>query len=167
MTKPSIEPAWLVEARKHIGERESKGPRHNSLILGWWRAIKRGGIKDDETPWCAAFVGGCLEAVGLRSSRFESARSYLEWGVRLEDPEVGAIVVFGRPGGGHLGHVGFVTGRDPAGNLLVLGGNQGDAVNVAAFPRSRVLGYRWPEPVPLPMPAPLPLSRAALSTSEA
>lgn len=167
MTAQTREPAWLLEARKHIGEREIKGPRHNSLILGWWRAIKRGGIKDDETPWCAAFVGGCLEAVGLRSSRFESARSYLDWGVRLEGPELGAVVVLGRPGGGHLGHVGFVVGRDVAGNLLVLGGNQGDAVSVAAFARSRVLGYRWPQAVPLPVAAPLPLASAALSASEA
>jgi uncharacterized protein (TIGR02594 family) len=164
MNSQPHEPPWLIEARRHIGEREIKGPRHNPLILGWWRAIKRGGIKDDETPWCAAFVGGCLEAVGLISSRFESARSYLEWGVKLDSPEVGAVVVFGRQGGGH---VGFVVGRDPAGNLLVLGGNQGDAVNVAAFARSRVLGYRWPAPVPLPVAAPLPLARAAMSKSEA
>lgn len=157
-------PAWVIEARRHLGQREVKGHRHNSLILGWWRAIKRGGIKDDETPWCAAFIGGCLEAVGLISSRFESARSYLDWGVKLDAPEFGCIVVLGRQGGGH---VGFCVGRDPAGNLLLLGGNQGDAVTIAAFSRTRVLGYRWPAAVPLPMAAPLPLLQAAMSTSEA
>jgi hypothetical protein len=27
---------------------------------------------------------------------------------------------------------------------MVLGGNQGDKVSIAAFPLNRVLGYRWP-----------------------
>jgi uncharacterized protein (TIGR02594 family) len=148
------EPAWLIEARRHIGVREIKGPTHEPKILTWWKAIKRGGIKDDETPWCAAFVGAMLENVGLISSRFESARSYLDWGVKLDQADLGCIVVFSRDGGGH---VGFVVGRDPAHRLMVLGGNQGDEVNIRTFDRSRVTGYRWPKAVPLPMAAPLPL----------
>lgn len=148
------EPAWLVEARRHIGVREIPGVTHNPLIVGWWKAIKRGGIKTDEVPWCAAFVGAMLEDAGLVSTRFESARSYLDWGTPLDAPELGCVVVFAREGGGH---VGFVVGRDPLGFLMVLGGNQRDAVSIAAFDRRRVLGYRWPRPVPLPEAAPLPL----------
>lgn len=140
------DPAWLAEARRHIGTREIKGPRHESKIVGWWKAIRRGGIKDDETPWCAAFVGGCLEAVGLISSRFESARSYLAWGIGLNTPVPGCIVVLERAGGGH---VGFVVGRDARGWLAVLGGNQGDAVTIATFDPARVLAYRWPAAVPV------------------
>ncbi len=155
----AAEPVWVGEARRHIGEREIKGPAHNAKILGWWAAIKRRGIRDDETPWCAAFVGGCLEAVGLVSTRFESAASYLTWGVKLDSPEVGCVVVFSRAGGGH---VGFVVGRDPSGLLMVLGGNQGDEVNVRAFGRERVTGYRWPAPVPLPEARPLPLLAAGV-----
>lgn len=42
-----------------------------------------------------------------------------------------------------LGHVGFLV--EARGNkVLILGGNQGDEVSVAAFPRSRLLGCRWP-----------------------
>ena len=159
------EPAWLTEARRHIGTREAKGPKHEPKILQWWRAIRRGGIKDDETPWCSAFVGDCLEAVGLASSRFESARSYLTWGIGLNHPELGCIVVFDRVGGGH---VGFVVGRDEKWRLLVLGGNQGDEVNIRAFEMHRVAGYRWPAPIPLPIAAALPVFPAGeLSTSEA
>lgn len=157
------EPAWVTEARKYIGQREIKGVTHNSLIVGWWKAIKRGGIKDDETPWCAAFVGAMLEAVGIISSRYESAASYLKWGQELAHPEVGSIVVFQRQGGGH---VGFVVGRDKVGNLLVLGGNQSDAVTIAAFPRDRVVGYRWPTAVPLPQASGLPMASAPVSTRE-
>lgn len=154
---------WIIEADKFIGLREIKGSQHSPEILQMWKDIKRGGIKDDETPWCAAFVGSMLERAGVRSSRFESARSYLEWGQLLALPVVGCVVVFTRHGGGH---VGFAVGRDKAGNLLILGGNQSDAVNIKAFPVSRVSGYRWPSGLAVP-PAPLPtLSGAELSGRE-
>ena len=159
------DPTWITEARASIGVREIKGPKHEPKILAWWKAIKRGGIKDDETPWCAAFVGGCLEAVGITSSRFESARSYETWGSPLSAPVYGCVVVFSRDGGGH---VGFVVGQDKAGNLMVLGGNQGDAVNVKAFQRSRVTAYRWPLGVPADVGASLPLlASTELSRNEA
>lgn len=157
------EPAWLVEGRKYIGEKEIKGPQHNPLILQFWKDIKRGGIKDDETPWCAAYVGGVLERSGIVSSRFESASSYLKWGTKLEEPVLGCVVVFTREGGGH---VGFVVGKAANGDLMVLGGNQSDAVNIRAFSRSRVTGYRWPTGVP-DAQQPLPVLNGSRSESEA
>lgn len=141
------EPAWVTEGRKLIGLSEVKGSQHSPEILQMWKDIKRGGIKDDETPWCAAFVGACLERSGVQSSRYESAKSYLQWGRSLVRPCVGCIVVFTREGGGH---VGFAVGRDKLGNLLVLGGNQSDAVNIKSFKTDRVSGYCWPPGVPNP-----------------
>lgn len=156
--------AWIKEARKYIGLREIKGANHSPEILQFWKDIKRGGIKDDETPWCAAFVGAMLERAGIQSSRSDGSKSFLNWGVKLNEPTVGCIVVFTRDGGGH---VGFVVGRDAAGNLLVLGGNQSDAVNVKAFGRDRVVGYRWPASVPVPVRLLPVLASADFSTSEA
>lgn len=138
---------WVEEALRHIGTREIPGAQHDPKILQWWKAIKRGGIKSDEVPWCAAFVGGCLEAVGIVSSRYESAKSYLSWGRDLVRPVYGCVVVFERAGGGH---VGFVVGEDSTGRLMVLGGNQRDSVCIAPFDRQRVAGYRWPPAVTLP-----------------
>jgi len=158
------EPRWVTLARTLIGTTEIKGKQHNPEILQMWRDIKRGGIKDDETPWCAAFVGAVLERCGIRSSRFESAASYSTWGVPLNQPVPGCVVVFIRKGGGH---VGFVVGRDVANNLLVLGGNQSDQVNVRAFPRDRVVAYRWPDGEPIPQQYELTLASAAQSRSEA
>lgn len=154
---------WLVLARTLIGTTEVKGKQHNPEILQMWRDIKRSGIKDDETPWCAAFVGAVLERCGIKSSRFESAASYSTWGVPINSPVVGCVVVFLRQGGGH---VGFVVGRDAADNLLVLGGNQSDQVNVRAFPRNRVVAYRWPDGEPAPMSRELPLASADQSRNE-
>lgn len=155
---------WMTEAKKNIGVKEIKGPKHEPKILGWWKAILRSGIKDDETPWCAAFVGGCLEAVGIKSSRFESAKSYETWGRKLDNPVYGCVVTFSRDGGGH---VGFVTGVDARGNLLVLGGNQGDAVNIKAFPKTRATSYRWPVDQQLVLQLPVVVAQAEISTNEA
>lgn len=154
-------PAWLIEAEKHIGKKEYPGAANNPWIVLLWKAIKRGGIKSDAVPWCAAFVGGCLEAVGIVSSRYESARSYLKWGVPIEYPITGCIVVFARSGGGH---VGFVAGTDENNRLMVLGGNQGDKVSVAPFDRTRVVGYRWPRDVALHL-EPMPVIASTQSSS--
>lgn len=79
---------------------------------------------------------------------------------------MGLLLFFERVGGGH---VGFVVGKDKLGNILVLGGNQGDAVNIKAFPAYRVAGYRWPKEVALPVKFQLPVTTSAgvLSTNEA
>jgi uncharacterized protein (TIGR02594 family) len=96
-----------------------------------------------------------LENVGLMSARSGTAKNFLKWGVPLGHPVVGCIAVFDRLGGG--GHVGFVVGRDEYWRLMVLGGNQGDAVSIQPFVLSRVVGYRWPAPVALPPEGRLPL----------
>ena len=102
-----MKPAWIIEAEKYIGLKEIKGPEHNPEILQWWKDIKRGGIQQDSVPWCSAFVGAMLERSGIKSSRFEGALSYLEWGMDITAPAYGCVVVFSRSVGGH---VGFVVG---------------------------------------------------------
>ena len=77
-------PRWILQAENHIGVKEIKGATHNPVIVQFWKDIRRGGIKDDETPWCAAFVGSMLERCGIQSTRFESAESYLSWGEKLD-----------------------------------------------------------------------------------
>jgi len=138
---------WLKKAREYLGQKEIVGPKDNPVIVALWELGKAGNVNDDETPWCAAFVSAVLEQAGIRSARTGWARSYLQWGQKLRYPAVGCVVVFERGSGGH---VGFVVGKDQRGNLLVLGGNQSNAVTVAPFTLSRVLGYRWPKEHPLP-----------------
>ena len=133
---------YMMTAKSLIGLSEIKGYKHNPEIVQMWKDIKRGGIKDDETPWCSAYVGAVMERNGIRSTRFESAKSWLDWGITIDKPVYGCIVVFNRSGGGH---VGFCVGQDVNGNLQILGGNQSDQVNVKAFDNDRVVGYRFPE----------------------
>jgi uncharacterized protein (TIGR02594 family) len=157
---------WLDKAYSYIGEREIKGAKHNPLILRMWDAIKSSWFKDDETPWCAGFVGLCLEESGIKSTRSASALSYEKFGVKLDRPAVGCIVTFKRSGGGH---VGFVVGKDRYGNLMVLGGNQGDMVSIKPFSTGRVTSYRWPSVYPAEHRFDLPIinSDGRVSTNEA
>lgn len=132
---------WLDEARRHIGLREVPGVTTAPTIGRWLREL-RAWWADDETPWCGVAVAAWMRAAGIEPARnWFRARAWLEWGAPITEPAAGCVVVVGRAGGGH---VGLVIGEDERGRLMVLGGNQGDAVTVAPFERSRVLGYRWP-----------------------
>jgi uncharacterized protein (TIGR02594 family) len=161
------EPVWLRRARQEIGVREIPGPKHNARILGYWERAKLP-FRDDETPWCAGFVGAMLEDCGIISTRSGMARSYQRWGQPCRAVP-GAVVVFWRGSKtGPSGHVGFLTGRDQSGNLMVLGGNQGDAVNIKPFSSSRVLDYRWPAAFdPSGEPLEVIASDGRVSTNEA
>jgi uncharacterized protein (TIGR02594 family) len=108
-------------------------------------------VSNDEVAWCAAFLGACLERAGIGSTRSLLARSYLDWGAPAQEPRYGAIAVLNRGSDPTLGHVGFLVGETGA-DIILLGGNQGDAVSVQAFPRSRLLGLRWPSPSPATSP---------------
>lgn len=109
-------------------------------------------VSGGDVAWCAAFAGACLERAGVRSTRSLSARSYLDWGEAPSPPAPGAIVVLSRPPDPAQGHVGFFVG-ETAQSVLLLGGNQGNGVSIAAFAKSRVLGYRWPSPAATVAPA--------------
>lgn len=159
------EPPWIETARRFLGTREIPGPRHDSRIQAWLRDL-RAWWSDDETPWCGTFVAAVLQQHGIKlPQHWYRARGWLDWGVALATPALGCIAVFER--GPRFGHVGFAVGRDAADRLLILGGNQGNAVSVAAFPQHRLLGYRWPADRPTIVAA-LPLGEGAReSTSEA
>lgn len=132
---------WITEAKKHLGLSEIAGPKHNPTIVNW--LIKLGAWwRDDETPWCGVFVAAVFKECGIENPKaFYRAKAWADWGAPLTVPILGCVVVLGRDGGGH---VGFVVGKTPDGQLLILGGNQGNKVSVRAFDTSRVLAYRWP-----------------------
>jgi len=136
---------WLERAKSYIGTKEIPGPKHNALVLKWWSLI-RAPFTDDETPWCAGFVGGVLEELGIRSTRSASSLSYLTYGQPLTEPVPGAIAVKRRKGGGH---VTFVAGSDGKGGLWCVGGNQSDAVTMALYPASVFVAFRWPLSSPI------------------
>ncbi len=136
-----MDPCWITEARRHLGVREIPGAGDSPAIQRWLRTM-RAWWSDDATPWCGVFVAYCLRECRCEPPRaWYRARSYLDWGHTMPVPGVGAVAILERAGGGH---VGFVVGRTATNRIVLLGGNQSDAVTVASFARARVLGYRWP-----------------------
>lgn len=136
-----MDPHWLRNAKRHLGLTEIPGKEHAPKIVRWLRDLKAWWF-DDETPWCGTYVAAVMRESRLSFPKhWYRAKAWLGWGVKLDRPAFGCVVVFERAGGGH---VGFVVGRDIHGRLLVLGGNQGNKVSVAPFEMNRVLGYRWP-----------------------
>jgi len=137
--------AIAVAASSYLGLKEYPGAKHNELILEFAAIVGHSWVKDDETPWCASFVGAVLAQVGLPHTGKLNARSYLTWGdaVALEDAEVGDVVVFwrGSPSAA-TGHVGFYAGRANNGDIIVLGGNQGNKVSKTPYPEDRLLAVR-------------------------
>ena len=159
------DPAWLEVARKDIGLREIPGAPTEPRIAAW---LKRLGAwwSDDATPWCGVACAAWMQAAGVPlPQHWYRAKGWLDWGRPLFLPRFGCVVVYGREGGGH---VGIVVGRDAAGNIMTLGGNQGDAVCIRAFDPGRVLGYRQPPGTTVCFdPLPLLSSNGQLSRDEA
>lgn len=162
-------PPWYKIAETYIGLSEIKGPVNNSTIVRMFDRIKVG-VNDDETAWCAAFVGNCLEEAGIKSTRSAWALDYAKYGIEVV-PVVGAIAVMQRKNSAGKvigGHVTFVAGHDVQGRIMGLGGNQGDKVSVAPFDRSRILTYRMPQGALVPSSElPLYASSGKSSSNEA
>ena len=92
--------------------------------------------------WCADFINFILRRTGHTTTNSRAAKSFLDYGKRIDQPRVGAIVVLTR--GKNGGHVGIVRGTDGAGNIIVISGNHGNKVWESMYPKSRVLGYVIP-----------------------
>ncbi|WP_409999112.1 TIGR02594 family protein [Bradyrhizobium sp. SZCCHNPS1003] len=91
--------------------------------------------------WCARFMNMVLERTGHRGTGSDMARSFASYGQRVSGPQVGAIAVMSRRGGGH---VGVVSGVDAQGNPIVISGNNGNRVRETAVSRGRVYAYVMP-----------------------
>jgi uncharacterized protein (TIGR02594 family) len=110
--------ALVTEARKYIGTNPTG----------------RGSL------WCGAFMDMVLKRTG-HAGGGNLASAYARYGTRVSRPQVGAIAVIGRNGGGH---VGVVSGVDPNGNPIVVSGNHNHTVAESVYPAGRVSAYVLP-----------------------
>jgi uncharacterized protein (TIGR02594 family) len=146
-------PLWLEAGINLIGTKEGIGAKDNKVIINW--AKDEGGeIKaeytHDSIPWCALFANHILTKVGLKGTETLWALDFVgKWpSVKLTGPAVGAFAPMKRAGGGHIT---IVVGKDQHGNVMGLGGNQSDAVNIEPFATSRLnQGFWWPKDTSLP-----------------
>lgn len=138
------EPKLLTIARKYLGVKEAPGSADNPQIIKWFDAVNLP-VKKDSVAWCAVFVNGILAEANMAGTRSAAARSFLNWG-KPTTPKPGAVMVFKRGSQAWQGHVAFYV-SETATHYRVLGGNQGDKVSIASYPKSSLLGARWPDTV--------------------
>lgn len=135
------ESKWFEIAKQEIGVKEAIGGADNSRILEY-HATTTLGAKSDSVHWCSSFVNFCITKAGLQGTNDALARSWKSWGREIPDFVPGCIVVMSR-GTPPSGHVGFFAGRDGS-RIVLLGGNQSDAVGFASFDPATVLARRLP-----------------------
>lgn len=107
-------------------------------------------IAGDSNPWCASFVNYCLIKSNPKYSKSNkpgqavSFRDDTNHFIRIDTPIYGAIAVFQRAGGGH---VCFVVARSDTtnGNIIVLGGNQGDRITFVDRSLRNLIGFFVPK----------------------
>ncbi len=136
-------PKIWAEARRHYGELEIPGPKSNANILKWAKeAGVHGWYDNDDIPWCGLFVAICVLRAGYATPghKLLAALAWINWGkpVKKGDERFNDVLVFIRPGGGH---VGFYCGENRDA-FLVYGGNQSNAVGFAWIQKSRLVAAR-------------------------
>ena len=131
-------------AKAEVGTVEwAKGD--NPKVVAYFKDSGNPGVMDDETAWCAAFVGAMLRRAGVKSTGALNARSYLDWGTPVDRKNAlpGDVVIFKRGSSSWQGHVAFFV-KDRGALIDVLGGNQSNAVNVKGYQAAALLGIRRP-----------------------
>ncbi|MCC7542863.1 MAG: TIGR02594 family protein [Deltaproteobacteria bacterium] len=134
----------MAIARGERGVHETPGKASTKRINEYLATVSM--APNDEIPWCSAFVNWVMRKANLPGAGKARARSWLSYGAAIDPPKPGAIAVLwrGKPTAA-TGHVGFYIGEEDAEHVLLLGGNQANAVNVSSYPKNRVLAYRWPD----------------------
>jgi uncharacterized protein (TIGR02594 family) len=161
-----VAPPWLLKMRSMNGLSEKPGSADETKILAMADEIGHifpdmkaycDGYNHDAIPWCGLTVADCMAAYGIRppfgstdTDRFLWAKSWADdpnYTV-LKSPRLGCVVVLTRSGGGHVTLYESTSGS----NYMCRGGNQSDAINLAAFPRANVVALVWPKDEPIPAP---------------
>lgn len=146
---------WVIEqGLKEYGTWEWGKAENNPKILGWADEVAAAAPSNynkwvgswydkDSIPWCGLYAA----VIALRAKK-EIPNNYLRamaWanfgkGIDEDNAGLGDVLVFYRNGGGH---VGFYVGEDKT-HYHILGGNQGDQVNIRRIAKSRIYSVNRP-----------------------
>jgi len=133
--------ASIATSAASAGMATSGGGFGSSNVVAEARRYLGGNPTSRGRLWCARFMNMVLERSGHHGTGSDMARSFASYGQRVSGPQVGAIAVMGRRGGGH---VGVVSGIDAGGNPIVVSGNNGNRVREAPVSRGRIYAYVMP-----------------------
>ncbi|MGY3440626.1 MULTISPECIES: TIGR02594 family protein [unclassified Bradyrhizobium] len=131
-----------AEAVPNTGGVSMAGGFGSSGIVAAARRYLGGGNPTGRSSlWCARFMNMVLQQTGHRGTGSDMASSFAKYGTRVSGPQVGAIAVMGRRGGGH---VGIITGVDAKGNPIMISGNTSHRVRELPVSRGRIYAYVMP-----------------------
>lgn len=131
-----------AEAVPNTGGVSMAGGFGSSGIVATARRYLGGGNPTGRSSlWCARFMNMVLQQTGHRGTGSDMASSFAKYGTRVSGPQVGAIAVMGRRGGGH---VGIITGVDAKGNPIMISGNSSHRVREVPVSRGRIYAYVMP-----------------------
>lgn len=134
---------WFDIAKGEAGVASFEGKASNPRIEAYHQVVSTRQW-DDKVPWCSSFLNWCMGRAGIPGTGSALARSWLKWGVPLESPRVGCVVViWHEKPDSWKGHVGLFL-KEEEGQVYLWGGNQQGEVCEKNYPVDRVLGYRWP-----------------------
>jgi len=135
-------PKMVSAAIALFGTDEAVGGANNPVILAWAQELGlSGSYPNDSIPWCGLFMAKVAKDAGKPVPKGPLwALNWQHFGEPGGQPDLGDVLVFVRPGGGH---VGLYVGEDHD-CFHVLGGNQGDTVSIVRIARERLYGVRQP-----------------------
>ena len=142
LPKTVLAAPWLTVAGQEIGVKQYPGkdtdhPRIQTYLSSV-NDLNNIDKLTEETPWCSCFINWCVEQTHISGTDSAWARSWGNWRetITLDDAKTGDIAVFDRitanTNGGHVGI--FIETDSTTGLILVLGGNQSNAVRYSWYP---------------------------------
>lgn len=137
----AINKEMFLVAMGEYGTQEWTGIEHNPEVMKYFHDIGHKWVKDDETAWCAAFVNWCALKSGYKGTGKLNARSFMDIGVKVYGNQGDIVVLWRINPDSPYGHVGLLVYKDEH-FVWLLGGNQGNQINITKYPVGRVLGYR-------------------------
>ena len=129
-------PLHVAVASQYIDKSETKDRKELKAFLG---------VDPVKVEWCAAFANASLKRAGKEGTNSLMARSFLEYGTRVDTPQLGDIIVFPRGENELFGHVGFyITEKiiDKKLYYVILSGNQNNKVTLKLYKASNAIGMR-------------------------
>jgi uncharacterized protein (TIGR02594 family) len=132
----------LLDMLSKYGMKEVDGKDSNPEILAMFKELGYDVKDDSTTAWCSAALSYFAKKNGYEYHKGLDARGWLKMPVKVLKPWRGVVVVLWRNSPDSWeGHTGlFISWNDKY--VFVLAGNQNNTLNIQAFPRDRVLGFR-------------------------
>lgn len=134
-------PRMVQFALNDFGVMETQGASNTPEIMRWAEELGVQGYDADAIPWCGLFMAVVATRAGKSPPTSPLwALNWANFGESGGQPELGDVLVFVRPNGGH---VGLYIGEGES-TYHVLGGNQADSVCITQIEKVRLYAVRQP-----------------------